>query len=175
MLSVTGKIVENKQENIITEMLCPAHNRIGLTVWHVGCSYYLHLPSVKLPSIFLSEHVDNGCNIFKVHTHDLTPFCGRKRPSYGSGNAWHCWSVIHGLESIFLHERMRQEMSVEGIAVWVRYLSVALVKEISSLHLPQSSCETRRVSYSTWQFLSIRVSKSRFPESDLLQVIYICR
>jgi len=53
LLSVAGKLVENKLENIITGMLYLAHNRIGLTVWHMGCSYYLCLPSVKLPCICL--------------------------------------------------------------------------------------------------------------------------
>lgn len=138
IVSVTGKIVENKLENIITEMLYLAHNRIGLAVWHMGCSYYLYLPSVKLPGIFLSGHVDIGCSIFKVHTYDLTPFCGRTKLSAVSGNSWRCWSAICGLESIFLYQRMRREMSGEGTALWVRELSVALPKEISSLHLLQS-------------------------------------
>lgn len=120
ILSVTGTIVENKMENIVTAMLYPAHSRIWLAVWHMECFYYLYLPSLMWPSIVLSKHVDFGCNIFRVHTFDLTPFCGRTKPSYGSGNAWHCWSAIHGLESIFLLERMRQEMSGEGITLWVR-------------------------------------------------------
>lgn len=41
-------------------------------------------------------------------------------------------------ESLFLNERVRQEMSGEGIALWIRQLSVTSAKDISSLQLRKS-------------------------------------
>lgn len=40
-------------------------------------------------------------------------------------------------ESLFLNARVRQEMS-EGIALWIRQLSVTSAKDISSLQLRKS-------------------------------------
>lgn len=46
---------------------------------------------------------------------------------------------IAGPKSLFLNERgVRQEMSGEGTALWVRQLSVTLAQEISSLQLMKS-------------------------------------
>lgn len=71
ILSVTGKIADNKLENIITEMLYPACNRIMCNLLHITCCLargvfmYLSLPSVSLPGVFLSEQVDIACDIFE--------------------------------------------------------------------------------------------------------------
>lgn len=45
---------------------------------------------------------------------------------------------IAGPESPFLNGKVRQEMSGERIALWVRQLSVPLAKQISSLLLTKS-------------------------------------
>lgn len=127
----------------------------------MGCSSLYACLQSHCPA-FSSEHVDIGCNISKVYTFHLTPFCGRTNPSCGSRSAWHCCSVIHDAESIFLHERMRQETSEEGITWWVRQLSVALAN-ISSLHWAHNFLRDKASFYSTWEFPSIWMSKSRFP------------
>lgn len=95
ILSITGKIADNKLENIIIEMLYPACNRIMCNLLHItyflacGVFMYLSLLSVTLPGVFLSEQVDIGM-FLKVHTFNLPPFCGRTELSYSSGSAWHC-------------------------------------------------------------------------------------
>lgn len=44
---------------------------------------------------------------------------------------------IAGPESLFWNERMRQEMSGEGVALWVRQPTVPLAMQISSLQLTE--------------------------------------
>lgn len=97
ILSVTGKIADNKLENIITEMLYPACKRIMCNFLLItyclalGMFMYLSLPAVTLPAVFPSEQVDVGI-FWNVHPFDLSPFCGRTELSFGSGAAWHCSS-----------------------------------------------------------------------------------
>lgn len=136
ILSVTGKIADNKLENIITEMLYPACNRIMCNLLHVtyclagGVFMYLSLPSVTLPGVPLwaSWHWD----IFESLHIWFTTILWQDR-------ALRTLKLlgIAGPNFLFLNERVRQFVSGEGIALRIRQLSVTLAKQISSMKLTE--------------------------------------
>lgn len=94
ILSVTGKIADNKLENVITERVYPACNRIMWNFLHITCCLacgvfmYLFLPSISLPSVFLSEQVDIGYDVFESPHIWFTTILWQDRAIIW---LWNCW------------------------------------------------------------------------------------
>lgn len=170
ILSATGKMVTNKLEKL-SGMLCLAHNRIRLTVWHVGCSCYLYLSSVVLPSIFLSEHID-----IVTFVVTFSKFLHLISHHFVTGQSHHMalemlgvagpWSMVSS-PSCSMKEwgrRCQEKVSPCGLDSQGDF-TLAFTTEFLV-------CDD--ASFLQYLIVSIQVSKGRFPEFPLLQVAYIC-